>query len=78
MILAYGLAAGIFTQNLTRAHQVTRRLRVGVVAEYLSSGNTAGAVWRLRPVGVWPRRRDDAALEYTTSKRCGCAPATIR
>ncbi|WP_440515086.1 aldehyde dehydrogenase family protein, partial [Serratia sarumanii] len=66
---AYGLAAGIFTQNLTRAHRVTRRLRVGVV--WL---NTYRAVSPLAPFGGYGQSgfgREggiDAALEYTTSK----------
>ncbi|MBH2846989.1 aldehyde dehydrogenase family protein, partial [Serratia marcescens] len=66
---AYGLAAGIFTQNLTRAHRVTRRLRVGVV--WL---NTYRAVSPLAPFGGYGKSgfgREggvDAALEYTTSK----------
>lgn len=66
---AYGLAAGIFTRNLTRAHRVTRRLRAGVV--WL---NTYRVVSPLAPFGGYGQSgfgREggfDAALEYTTSK----------
>ncbi|MEI2264518.1 aldehyde dehydrogenase [Erwinia sp. CGal63] len=65
----YGLAAGIFTQNLTRAHRVTRKLRCGVV--WL---NTYRAVSPMAPFGGYGKSgfgREggiDAALEYTTTK----------
>ena len=65
----YGLAAGVFTQNLTRAHRVTRQLRAGVV--WL---NTYRAVSPLAPFGGYGQSgfgREggmEAALEYTTSK----------
>ncbi|KGD72069.1 carnitine dehydratase [Tatumella morbirosei] len=65
----YGLAAGIFTQNLTRAHRVTRKLRSGVV--WL---NTYRVVSPLAPFGGYGKSgfgREggiDAALEYTTTK----------
>ncbi|GAA0520192.1 aldehyde dehydrogenase [Tatumella terrea] len=65
----YGLAAGVFTQNLTRAHRVTRRLRSGVV--WL---NTYRVVSPLAPFGGYGKSgfgREggiDAALEYTTTK----------
>jgi (Z)-2-((N-methylformamido)methylene)-5-hydroxybutyrolactone dehydrogenase len=65
----YGLAAGVFTQNLTRAHRVTRKLRSGVV--WL---NTYRVVSPLAPFGGYGKSgfgREggiDAALEYTTTK----------
>lgn len=65
----YGLAAGVFTQNLTRAHRVTRQLRAGVV--WL---NTYRAVSPVAPFGGYGHSgfgREggiDAALEYTTTK----------
>ncbi|KOC90281.1 aldehyde dehydrogenase [Winslowiella iniecta] len=65
----YGLAAGVFTQNLTRAHRVTRKLRSGVV--WL---NTWRVVSPLAPFGGYGKSgfgREggiDAALEYTTTK----------
>ncbi|WP_380178458.1 aldehyde dehydrogenase [Kalamiella sp. sgz302252] len=65
----YGLAAGVFTQNLTRAHRVTRRLRSGVV--WL---NTYRVVSPMAPFGGYGKSgfgREggiDAALEYTTTK----------
>ncbi len=65
----YGLAAGVFTQNLTRAHRITRQLRSGVV--WL---NTYRAVSPLAPFGGYGKSGfgreggTDAALEYTTTK----------
>lgn len=65
----YGLAAGVFTQNLTRAHRVTRKLRSGVVWI-----NTYRVVSPLAPFGGYGKSgfgREggiDAALEYTTTK----------
>lgn len=65
----YGLAAGVFTQNLTRAHRVTKQLRAGIV--WL---NTYRAVSPLAPFGGYGKSgfgREggiDAALEYTTTK----------
>ena len=65
----YGLAGGVFTQNLTRAHRVTRRLRCGVV--WL---NTWRVVSPLAPFGGYGKSgfgREgglEAALEYTTTK----------
>lgn len=65
----YGLAAGVFTRNLTRAHRVTRQLRSGVV--WL---NTYRVVSPLAPFGGYGKSgfgREggiEAALEYTTTK----------
>ncbi|MGY6156216.1 aldehyde dehydrogenase [Paraburkholderia graminis] len=65
----YGLAAGIFTTNLTRAHRVSKRVRSGVVWI-----NTYRAVSPLVPFGgsgVSGHGREGgfaAALEYTTTK----------
>jgi len=66
---AYGLAAGIFTTNLTRAHRVSRRVRSGIVWI-----NTYRAVSPLVPFGGFGlsgHGREGgmaAALEYTTTK----------
>ncbi|MGF6821090.1 acyl-CoA reductase-like NAD-dependent aldehyde dehydrogenase [Paraburkholderia atlantica] len=65
----YGLAAGIFTSNLTRAHRVSRRVRSGIVWI-----NTYRAVSPLVPFGGFGlsgHGREGgmaAALEYTTTK----------
>ena len=65
----YGLAAGIFTRNLTLAHRVTRKIRSGVVWV-----NTYRVVSPLAPFGGFGKSgfgREggiDAALEYTTTK----------
>jgi len=65
----YGLAAGIFTRNLTCAHRVTRKLRSGIV--WL---NTYRVVSPLAPFGGYGKSgfgREggiDAAMEYTTTK----------
>ncbi|KWF33358.1 aldehyde dehydrogenase [Burkholderia pseudomultivorans] len=65
----YGLAAGIFTTNLTRAHRVSKRVRSGIVWI-----NTYRAVSPLVPFGGFGlsgHGREgglSAALEYTTTK----------
>ncbi|QIC17140.1 aldehyde dehydrogenase [Providencia vermicola] len=65
----YGLAAGIFTKNLTRAHRLTKQLRTGIV--WL---NTYRAVSPLAPFGGYKlsgHGREgglDAAMQYTTTK----------
>ncbi|VWB84638.1 aldehyde dehydrogenase [Burkholderia lata] len=66
---AYGLAAGIFTTNLTRAHRVSKRVCSGIVWI-----NTYRAVSPLVPFGGFGlsgHGREgglSAALEYTTTK----------
>ena len=66
---AYGLAAGVFTQNLARAHRVTKALRSGVVWI-----NTYRMVSPLAPFGGYGlsgHGREggmEAALEFTTTK----------
>ncbi|WP_071335967.1 aldehyde dehydrogenase [Burkholderia contaminans] len=66
---AFGLAAGIFTTNLTRAHRVSKRVRSGIVWI-----NTYRAVSPLVPFGGFGlsgHGREgglSAALEYTTTK----------
>ncbi|WP_312141096.1 aldehyde dehydrogenase [Pantoea septica] len=66
---AYGLAAGVFTQNLARAHRVTKVLRSGVVWI-----NTYRMVSPLAPFGGYGlsgHGREggmEAALEFTTTK----------
>ena len=66
---AYGLASGVFTQNLTRAHRMIRGLRDGIVWE-----NTYRAVSPIAPFGghgLSGHGREGgmaAALDYTTVK----------
>lgn len=66
---AFGLAAGIFTRNLTRAHRLSRAIRSGVVWI-----NTYRAISPLAPFGGFGlsgHGREGgaaAALEYTTTK----------
>lgn len=65
----YGLAAGLFTANLTRAHRMIRALRAGVVWV-----NTYRAVSPIAPFGghgLSGHGREGglaAALDYTTTK----------
>lgn len=65
----YGLAAGVFTTNLTRAHRMIRALRAGVVWV-----NTYRAVSPIAPFGghgLSGHGREGglaAALDYTTTK----------
>lgn len=66
---AYGLAAGVFTRNLTRAHRMIRGLRAGIVWV-----NTYRAVSPIAPFGgqgLSGHGREGgmaAALDYTTVK----------
>ncbi|MGI4858003.1 MAG: aldehyde dehydrogenase [Janthinobacterium lividum] len=66
---AYGLAAGIFTTHLTRAHRVSRGVKAGIVWI-----NTYRAISPLAPFGGFGlsgHGREgglSAALEYTTTK----------
>ena len=66
---AYGLAAGVFTQNLTRAHRLMRGLRAGVVWV-----NTYRAVSPIAPFGGFKlsgHGREGglaAALDFTRTK----------
>ncbi|TPQ50252.1 carnitine dehydratase, partial [Prosthecomicrobium hirschii] len=65
----YGLAAGLFTQNLTRAHRMMRGLRTGIVWV-----NTYRAVSPIAPFGgtkLSGHGREGglaAALDYTRTK----------
>ncbi|GAB1584294.1 aldehyde dehydrogenase [Phyllobacterium phragmitis] len=65
----YGLAAGIFTQNLTRAHRMIKRIRAGVVWV-----NTYRAVSPIAPFGGYGQSGQGregglaAALDYTKTK----------
>lgn len=65
----YGLAAGVFTQNLTRAHRMIKRIRAGVVWV-----NTYRAVSPIAPFGGFGQSGHgregglQAALDYTRTK----------
>ncbi|NBB46881.1 aldehyde dehydrogenase family protein [Rhizobium sp. CRIBSB] len=65
----YGLAAGVFTQNLARAHRMIRRIRAGVVWV-----NTYRAVSPIAPFGGFGQSGHGregglaAALDYTRTK----------
>jgi (Z)-2-((N-methylformamido)methylene)-5-hydroxybutyrolactone dehydrogenase len=66
---AFGLASGVFTRNLTRAHRMIRRIRAGIVWV-----NTYRAVSPIAPFGGYGlsgHGREGgmaAALDYTTVK----------
>ena len=65
----FGLAAGVFTQNLTRAHRLIRRIRAGIVWV-----NTYRAVSPIAPFGGHGQSGHgregglQAVLDYTTIK----------
>ncbi len=65
----YGLAAGVFTQNLTRAHRMIKRITAGVVWV-----NTYRAVSPIAPFGGYGKSGHGregglaAALDYTHTK----------
>ncbi|THF48382.1 aldehyde dehydrogenase [Allorhizobium terrae] len=66
---AYGLASGVFTQNLTRAHRLMKSIRAGIVWV-----NTYRAVSPIAPFGGFGLSGDGregglaAALDYTRTK----------
>lgn len=65
----YGLASGVFTQNLTRAHRMVRKIRAGIVWI-----NTYRAVSPIAPFGGFGQSGQGregglaAALDYTRTK----------
>jgi aldehyde dehydrogenase (NAD+) len=65
----FGLASGVFTQNLTRAHRMIKRIRAGVVWV-----NTYRAVSPIAPFGGFGQSGQGregglaAALDYTRTK----------
>lgn len=65
----YGLASGVFTQNLTRAHRMVRRIRAGIVWI-----NTYRAVSPIAPFGGYGQSGHGregglaAALDFTRTK----------
>lgn len=65
----YGLASGVFTQNLTRAHRLMKAIRAGIVWV-----NTYRAVSPIAPFGGFGLSGDGregglaAALDYTRTK----------
>lgn len=65
----YGLAAGVFTQNLTRAHRMVKRIRAGIVWI-----NTYRAVSPIAPFGGYGQSGHGreggmaAALDFTRTK----------
>jgi aldehyde dehydrogenase (NAD+) len=65
----YGLASGVFTQNLTRAHRMIRRIRAGIVWV-----NTYRAVSPIAPFGGYGQSGHGregglaAALDFTRTK----------
>ncbi len=74
----FGLASGLFTRDLTRAHRMIRRLRAGIVwVNTYRAVSPDRALRRLRPVRPRPRRR--ARVRSSTIRarsRCGSAPPT--
>lgn len=70
---AYGLASGVFTTNLTRAHRMSKAIKAGIV--WL---NTWRAISPLAPFGGFGlsgHGREggaSAVLDYTTSKTTWC------
>ena len=65
----FGLACGVFTQNLTRAHRLSKRIRAGIVWI-----NTYRAVSPIAPFGGYGQSGHGregglaAALDFTKTK----------
>jgi aldehyde dehydrogenase (NAD+)/betaine-aldehyde dehydrogenase len=65
----YGLASGVFTTNLTRAHRLSRALRAGIV--WVNTYRAVSPVVPFGGYGLSGLGREgglDAALEYTRTK----------
>ncbi|SAK72824.1 aldehyde dehydrogenase [Caballeronia hypogeia] len=65
----YGLAAGIFTTNLTRAHRVSKRIRSGIV--WINTYRVVSPLAPFGGFGLSGHGREggmSAALEYTTTR----------
>ncbi|MET0456706.1 MAG: aldehyde dehydrogenase [Mycobacterium sp.] len=65
----YGLASGIWTQNVTRAHRVAKRLAAGTVWVNTYRASAAQAPFGgVKQSGYGRERGTDALLEYTRTK----------
>jgi (Z)-2-((N-methylformamido)methylene)-5-hydroxybutyrolactone dehydrogenase len=65
----YGLAAGIFTSNLTRAHRVSKRVKSGIV--WINTYRVVSPLAPFGGFGLSGHGREggmSAALEYTTTR----------
>ncbi|MDQ8994526.1 aldehyde dehydrogenase [Acinetobacter soli] len=65
----YGLASGVFTSNLNRAHRMTRAIRAGIV--WLNTYRVVSPLAPFGGYGLSGHGREgglSAALEYTTTK----------
>jgi (Z)-2-((N-methylformamido)methylene)-5-hydroxybutyrolactone dehydrogenase len=65
----YGLAAGIFTSNLTRAHRVSKRIKSGIV--WINTYRVVSPLAPFGGFGLSGHGREggmSAALEYTTTR----------
>ena len=51
----FGLAAGVFTNDLTRAHRIVAGSRPDVLHQHLQPRPGGGAVRRVQDVGCWSR-----------------------
>ena len=65
----YGLAAGVFTQNLTRAHRMVRDIRSGIV--WINTWRVVSPLAPFGGFGLSGHGREggvEAAMEFTTTK----------
>ena len=65
----FGLAAGIFTTNLTRAHRVSKRIKSGIV--WINTYRVVSPLAPFGGFGLSGHGREggtSAALEYTTTR----------
>ena len=66
---AYGLASGVFTQNLTRAHRMIRGIRAGIV--WVNTYRVVSPIAPFGGQGMSGHGREgglEAALDYTKVK----------
>ncbi|MBI5512785.1 MAG: aldehyde dehydrogenase family protein [Deltaproteobacteria bacterium] len=70
----YGLAAGVFTRDVARAHRVARRLQAGTVWVNMWNGFDAAAPFGGFRQSGWGREQGMHALELYTQARCVWVP----
>ena len=54
---SYGLAAGVWTQNIKTGHQVANKLKAGTVWINDYNLENARTIWWIQTIWYWPRIR---------------------
>ena len=70
----YGLAAGVFTKDVARAHRVAKKLQAGTVWVNCWNGFDPGAPFGGYRQSGWGREMGPEALELYTQTKCVWVP----